>query len=691
MLEEIAELHKQGKLEEAEQRYRELLTFNPDDPETLHLLGMLRRQRDDAREALTLVRRAIELSPGRAPYYMTLGAIEMHARQLEAARADFETALRLDPNLTAAYGALAQIALLQGDNARADANFKLAGRTEGERVDVLVGQGNLLLTQGDTDGAIRYLTRAAELFPQDAAPQASLGRAYLSKGMQAFAEQALNNALRLKPDFHAARIVLAETLMLGRRFDEAQVHLRQLLAIPGQIAPALAMMGDAFRARDDLGRAITFYRDSLAQQRAQPRVMMALAWCLAQRRLLREAIAAWREAVHMLPDALDPRHGLAACCAEAGLHDEAREAWGFILQQQPADAAARAGVAALAELDARFDEATQQAQVVLAADPVHAGAALIVARAALRAGDAAAAVRQLDALDASRLNAPQRRLRGIALGVAHDALGAPAAAVAAWRAGQDDANAPAFPLLPPPASGIVGEVTRARAITPQADGRRPHALLLGAPGSGVEAVARLLTALPDLHLLSDRLGPAPRQDGFSIDEVHFPVNGDVAHRFARKYTRPLERLGLAADVRVVDWLPLLDVRALPAALAAFGRVRAIVVARDPRDAFLNWLAFGCAAGWRVGEAGARPLARCIAQLDAAVELLGDDVLLLSGDAAVAEPDATLAKLVAFLDADAARKRAPLPETGLGGLPRSLPAGRHADYAAVLEDAFADLA
>jgi hypothetical protein len=173
--------------------------------------------------------------------------------------------------------------------------------------------------------------------------------------------------------------------------------------------------------------------------------------------------------------------------------------------------------------------------------------------------------------------------------------------------------------------------------------------------------------------------------------VQFPVDGDVAHRFARKYTRPLERLGLAADVRVVDWLPLLDVRALPAALAAFGRVRAIVVARDPRDAFLNWLAFGCAAGWRVGEAGARPLARCIAQLDAAVELLGDDVLLLSGDAAVAEPDATLAKLVAFLDADAARKRAPLPETGLGGLPRSLPAGRHADYAAVLEDAFADLA
>ena len=55
MLEEIVELHKQGKLEEAESRYRELLTFNPDDPETLHLLGMVRRQRGDLVEGIRLV------------------------------------------------------------------------------------------------------------------------------------------------------------------------------------------------------------------------------------------------------------------------------------------------------------------------------------------------------------------------------------------------------------------------------------------------------------------------------------------------------------------------------------------------------------------------------------------------------------------------------------------------------------
>jgi tetratricopeptide (TPR) repeat protein len=695
MLEEIVELHKQGKLEEAEQRYRELLTFNPDDPETLHLLGMVRRQRGDAAEAVELVRRAIELAPDRAPYYMTLGGIELHARMLDAARADFETALRLDPNLTGAYGALAQIALLQGDAARADENFKLAGRAGGERVDVLVGQGNLLLSRGDTDGAIKYLTRAAELFPGDPAPQASLGRAYLSKGMAAFAEQALNNALRLKADFHAARIVLAEALMFNQRFDEAQEHLKVLLAVPEQRAPALAMMADVFRARGDLGRATTFYRDALAQRPGQPRVVAALAWCLSRLRLLREAVGAWREAVRLAPDDLDARHGLATACAEAGLADEAREAWRFVLYRDPGHRAARAGLAALLELVGRLDEARAEATTLLDADPRQAGARLVLARAALREGDAARAIELAGALNAEELNPPQKRLRAMALGAAHDARGETSAAVDAWREGHREAGASRLPDLPPPyRDAIVAEAADARRIAPVAGALAPQALLLGAPGDGTETVARLLGLLPGVRLLADRIGGAPRTDGFTPDEARSAVDADLARLFARKYARPLERSPVPAEAKRVDWLPALDARAVPLALAAFGGLRAIVVRRDPRDGFLNWLAYGCAPGWRCVdgdlEGAARRMARLRAHLDAACAALADDdVLVVSGDAAVADPAATLARLAAFLGetAPGADALASLREAGLGGLPRCLPAGRHAAYASALGAAF----
>lgn len=699
MLEEIVELHKQGRLEEAEQRYRELLTFNPDDPETLHLLGMVRRQRGDVREAVDLVRRAIELAPDRAPYYMTLGGIELHARALDAARADFETALRLDPNLTAAYGALAQIALLQGDTERAQENFKLAGRTEGDRVDVLVGQGNLRLMQGDTDGAIQYLTRAAERFPNDPAPQASLGRAYLSKGMTAFAEQALNNALRLKPDFHAARLVLAEALMLGKRFDDARPHLEQLLRVPDQRAPALAMMGDVFRARGDLGRAATFYRDSLQARPGQPRVLAAFGWCLMRMNLLREAVGAWREAVRLMPDDLEARHALATCCAELGLADEAREAWRFVLYRNPEDRAARAGLAALLEISGRLDEAKAEAETLLAKDPQHPGARLVLARAALRAGDAKAAAAHAEALDPATLNAAQGRLRAMALGAARDMLGEASAAVDAWRAGHRAAGDGPLPdLAPPRREAIVAEAVAARAIPPVAGARAPAALLLGLPGAGVETVARLIgSALPGVRLLADRFGGNPRNDGFSLDEARSVVDADLARLFARKYARPIERLGLPADAKWVDWVPALDARAVPIALAAFGRLRAIVVQRDVRDAFLNWLAYGCAPGWRSVdgdlEGAARRLARMQAHLDAAVAALpAEDVLVVSGDQAVSDPAEVAGRIAAFLGepapADDALARA--REAGLGGLPRCLPAGRHAAFANALADPFAAL-
>lgn len=696
MLETIVELHRQGKLEEAERRYRERLAASPDDAEALHLLGVLRRQRGDAVDAAGLVRRAIALAPDQARYYATLGGIELHEAQLDAARADFEAALRLDPNLTGAWVALARIAVLQGDPTRAESLYRHAGLTGVEAADLLVGHGDLLLQRGDTDGAIRQLTRAVERFPNDPKAQAHLGRAYLSKGLQAFGEQALNNALAIKPDYHAARLLLAETLVLARRPDEAQPHLERLATVPGQRAPALAMLGDLLRARGDLVRASLAYQEALSERPGDARLAAALAGSLMLQRRVAEAIEVWQVVVQGAPDDLEARRALAACCAEAGRVDAAREHWGYVLDRRPEDAAARGGLAALLELTGALDAATREATTLLAHHPAHGGAALILARAALRAGDARAAADRLAAVDAAGLSVVQRRLRALALGAARDALDDPAGAVEAWLGDPDESAAGLPPSLPRLAGELAEGLARARAIDPPAPGAGPEALLVGVPGSGVETVARLVAALPGVALLSDRFGSQPRHDGFSADDARSVVDADLARLFARKHARPLERAGVAAGARYVDWLPLLDARVVPTARAAFGRVRLLVVARDPRDAFLNWLAFGSVAGWSIApaEAAARRLRGAIDHLTLAAAALPEaDVLRIDPDAVLRDPAGEAARLAAFLGTPAPTPAdlAHLGEAGLGGLPRSLPNGRHAAYADVLSAAFAALA
>ncbi|TAM93120.1 MAG: tetratricopeptide repeat protein, partial [Rhodanobacteraceae bacterium] len=73
MLEDLIQLHRSGRLDEAENGYRQLLAGEPDNPEVLHLLGILRAQRGDLAEGLELVTRAGELAPENAACRHTLG------------------------------------------------------------------------------------------------------------------------------------------------------------------------------------------------------------------------------------------------------------------------------------------------------------------------------------------------------------------------------------------------------------------------------------------------------------------------------------------------------------------------------------------------------------------------------------------------------------------------------------------
>ncbi|HVF36109.1 MAG TPA: tetratricopeptide repeat protein, partial [Candidatus Saccharimonadia bacterium] len=310
MLEEILELHKQGKLDEAESRYRELLTFNPDDPETLHLLAMLRRQRGDVGEAVRLVHRAIELSPERAPYYATLAGMELHARRFDLAKEHFEKAIELNPNFTGAYAGLGQIAMMNAEPERAEGFFKLALQANPDQPQVLSSYGNLHLARGDAASALKFLTRASELASNDATVLGSLGRAHLRNNHAAFAEEALKRALALNVDFHPARLLLAEAQMKQQRYREARETLVPLLRIQAQLAGATAALGDIARAEGNLQVAVNYYREALTLDRKQPAVLEALAWSLMQRGMRREAIAAYREHLAHAPQDRAARRAL---------------------------------------------------------------------------------------------------------------------------------------------------------------------------------------------------------------------------------------------------------------------------------------------------------------------------------------------------------------------------------------------
>jgi tetratricopeptide (TPR) repeat protein len=94
---------QQGDVEQAEVHLRRAISLKDDFAEALANLGILLDHTGRGREGIPLLEKAISLDPENAVYHYNLGLAYAKQRQLEAARGEFETSLKLDPSLTEAY------------------------------------------------------------------------------------------------------------------------------------------------------------------------------------------------------------------------------------------------------------------------------------------------------------------------------------------------------------------------------------------------------------------------------------------------------------------------------------------------------------------------------------------------------------------------------------------------------------
>lgn len=693
MLNEILEIHKSGQLEEAERRYREYLGFNPDDPEALHLLGVLRRERGDLAEALQLVESAMLRAPERKSYRVSLGGLCLHARLLDDAEVNFAKAIELDPNITSAYNGLAQIATLRGDFAQAEAQFRLALRADPDHAPSLLGLGNLLIGKGEFEAGLRHLTAAVEIDPEDPGVQCSLARAYLMNGNIAFAEQAVGNALALSPGYAMAVRLSAEIAFRAGRLELARERYNQVMDLPGNRAQGLAGLADVLRAEGEIGGAAGLYVQSLELDRRQPLVLQALLHCLGRLQRPDEAIRLLEQHVAALPEDAVARRALASLLAERGQYELAERVFAEVLAQVPDDGMSQTGHAAMLELLGRLDEAAVAAARAVTMRDDAFGAAAVLARSELRNGRPDQVAARLVGYAPEALTPSQRHSRSQLLGLADHFGGRPAGALAHFA----EANAAAFAGLPELAAPPADLAEAIAAASPPADAGGKATLLVGAPGTGSALIGALLADHPLIALLTDRVRGQLRPDLFAAPDslVRYRMLRDDESRIARRrYERVIERAQLAPGRIAIDWLQVFDARCLPQAFASFADLKMIVAERDPRDALLNWLAYGAqgmpapadpatAASW---------LARQLAHQRVALSALGDRALSVNADAVLADPASAIARIAAFLGLPTWTPGAHYARAAkvLGGLPGALPTGAHRGYDDLLAGAFAAL-
>jgi tetratricopeptide (TPR) repeat protein len=223
------EHHQAGRLEAAEQIYRQILRAEPNRADAWHLLGVIAHQVGKHETAVEYIGRAIGLNATEADFPSNLGAAYCALCRFPEAVACYRRALELRPDFAAAHFSL----------------------------------GNAWKYQGKLDEAIVCYRRALELEPDSADAHNNLGVALNDQGNPQEAAASCRRALELQPDFADAHSNLGNALRDQGKLDEAVACYRRVLDLKPNVADVHFNLGNALKDQGQWDEAMVCYRRAL--------------------------------------------------------------------------------------------------------------------------------------------------------------------------------------------------------------------------------------------------------------------------------------------------------------------------------------------------------------------------------------------------------------------------------------------
>jgi len=243
ILSEALQHHEAGRLSEASALYCSILARNPNHADSLHLLGLITSEQGNPAAGAALIRRAMALAPGRAPYHNNLALSYRLLGRGEDAVREYRTAVSLRPNSAEIHNNLATTLRDLGHHEEAVAHYRQAAEHAPEIAEIWYNLANALGEQGTPEEVETCFRRALALKPDFASAHANYGRWLMTQARWADAEAPLSEATRLAPTQAPAWNNLAVALQEQGRAEEAEASYRRALALAPRYAVAQYNLG----------------------------------------------------------------------------------------------------------------------------------------------------------------------------------------------------------------------------------------------------------------------------------------------------------------------------------------------------------------------------------------------------------------------------------------------------------------
>lgn len=288
-LSQAVQLHRTGKLLQAEIIYRQILANDPNNVDCLHLLGVIKYQAGENDLAISLISNAISINPSIPSFHNNLGNALINKRKDDQAIKCFEKAIRLNPNYFEAYN----------------------------------NKANALRNCGDLDTAIEFYKKSLEINPNYSETCNNLGNVLKEQGKFNLAIEHYRKATQVHPNFAEAFHNLANTFKECGRLSEAIENYQKAIQIKHNFTEAYNNLGSAFKEQGDINRAIEYYKKAIELNPDYVEAYSNLGNAFRECGKLDDAIKHCQKAIELNPDCAEALNNLGNIFKDYGNLDKA--------------------------------------------------------------------------------------------------------------------------------------------------------------------------------------------------------------------------------------------------------------------------------------------------------------------------------------------------------------------------------
>ena len=255
----VQQLHRDGRLEEAELGYMDLLNENPDDVAVLHLLGVLHAENGNLEAAQHFLEKAIQLQPHHEVIALHLANILKAKGLFSQAAQVLKELIDVNPHFAAAFNNLGTVYFAQEKWMEAVDAYRAAISLQANYADAYYNLGLALNKLERKEEAIHVYQSLIELSPRHTGAQFQLGCLLMKENQYQEAVSHFEMIEQEHPFHFETQSNLAACYLKQGWLDKAKIHYLKALNIMPNDIQILFNLGVISMQQGLLNEAIDYY------------------------------------------------------------------------------------------------------------------------------------------------------------------------------------------------------------------------------------------------------------------------------------------------------------------------------------------------------------------------------------------------------------------------------------------------